>query len=150
MTVHGIAGPGVLEGLQNHSSDDLKGALIVAEMSSKDNLIDAEYSSKCVDMMNKFKTVTSGVATVGLISQSRLCPDPDCLQMTPGVSLASKGDSLGQTYVTVTEAVTAKGADAVIVGRGITKAETDETIRLLAKQYQDEGWSAYLTRISDH
>lgn len=148
VTVHGIAGPGVVQGLQNHSSDDLKGALIVAEMSSEGNLIDAEYSSKCVDMMKKFKGQTEGVATVGLISQSRLCPDPDCVQMTPGVSLASTGDSLGQTYVTVTEALTAKGADAVIVGRGITSAANDsEKMRLLAKEYRDEGWSAYLKRI---
>merc|ERR1712029_1166388 len=146
VTVHGIAGPGVVQGLGQDG--DPKGALIVAQMSSKDNLISEEYSGKCVEMFRQFNKHPCGVATVGLIAQTRLCPDADCVQMTPGVSLTSKGDNLGQTYVTVEEAVISKGADAVIVGRGITSVE-NELLASEAKKYQEEEWAAYLKRAQD-
>lgn len=146
VTVHGVAGPGVIQGMGQEGEP--KGALIVAQMSSKDNLISDEYSGKCVELLRQFKKHPRGVSTVGLIAQSRLCPDADCVQMTPGVSLTSKGDALGQTYVTVKEAVSSKGADAVIVGRGITSVE-NHLVSQEAKKYQDEGWAAYLARIQD-
>ena len=44
VTIHGVAGPSVMKGLQSGKSKGrLVGALIVAEMSSKDNLINKEY-----------------------------------------------------------------------------------------------------------
>jgi len=155
VTIHGIAGPGVVQGLQDGATSGgggRKGALIVAEMSSQDNLITPDYSQKCVDMFRKFKEAESegGVSTVGLIGQSRLCTDADCIQMTPGVSLTAKGDGLGQTYVSVEEAVVNKGADAVIVGRGVTggRAASDDQMVAAAQAYQKEGWEAYLKRCS--
>ncbi len=59
---------------------------------------------------------------VGLVSQSRLAPAsgrPGCLHFTPGVSASSSGDALGQRYVGPEEAVADRGADVVIVGRGV-------------------------------
>ena len=44
VTIHGVAGPSVMKGLQSGKSKGrLVGALIVAEMSSKENLINKEY-----------------------------------------------------------------------------------------------------------
>ena len=54
------------------------------------------FSDKCVDIFRAFKSEAQGVATVGLISQARLCQDPDSIQMTPGVNLSTQSDSLGQ------------------------------------------------------
>jgi orotidine-5'-phosphate decarboxylase len=60
------------------------------------------------------------------------------LLLMPGVNLESKGDKLGQQYVTVKQAVQG-GADLIIVGRGIiAKDDPAET----AKLYRDEAWSA--------
>jgi len=148
VTIHGVAGPSVMKGLQSGKSQGrLVGALIVAEMSSKDNLINKEYSDKCVDIFRAFKSEAQGVATVGLISQTRLCQDPDSIQMTPGVNLSTQSDSLGQTYVSVEEAVCQKGADAVIVGRGITQSPNAD-IASTARKYRDEAWAAYTRRLN--
>ena len=143
VTIHGIAGPGVISGLQGSNDDCHRGILIVAEMSSKGNLISGEYSQKCVEMMQEHKSGAK-VSTVGLICQSRLCKDPECIQMTPGVNLASTADNLGQTYVTVEEAILKRGADAVIVGRGITGSK--DGIESAAIAYKNEGWQAYVKR----
>jgi orotidine-5'-phosphate decarboxylase len=58
------------------------------------------------------------------------------LLVMPGVNLSSKGDNLGQRYVTVGEAIKG-GADLIIVGRGIYgNGDFSEN----AKLYRKEGW----------
>ena len=83
---------------------------------------------------------------MGLVCQSRLSQRPDLLQLTPGVNMASKGDSLGQQYVTPTNAVLERGADVIIVGRGITRAEN---VAETAAKYKEAGWMAYLERVAN-
>ena len=52
VTVHGVGGPGVLEGVQAAAKGKGRkvGALIVAEMSSAGNLAKGEYTKGCVEM----------------------------------------------------------------------------------------------------
>lgn len=57
-----------------------------------------------------------------------------------GVKLSSGGDSLGQQYTSPTEAILNKGADVIIVGRGILA--TDDPVSA-AFQYKESGYSAY-------
>jgi len=57
-----------------------------------------------------------------------------------GVKIAGGGDSLGQQYVSPVDAVTLRGADIIIVGRGITHS-TDRVAA--AQEYQRAGFTAY-------
>ena len=47
---------------------------------------------------------------------------------------------MGQQYVSPEDAVTLRGADVIIVGRGITKAADPVAA---AKMYQEAGFSCY-------
>ena len=87
-------------------------------MSSKGNLATKEYAYKCVELAKNHKNA------IGVVSQSRLDDTKlDLIHMTPGVKIADSEDNLGQQYNTPEEAVIEKGADIIIVGRGITQAE---------------------------
>jgi orotidine-5'-phosphate decarboxylase len=84
---------------------------------------------------------------VGLVCQSPLAADcPGLVQLTPGVRRGVTQDHLGQQWVSSEEAVLTRGADVVVVGRGITSANNiaDE-----AKAYQEELWAAYEKRTSN-
>ena len=107
-------------------------------MSSKGNLATKEYAYKCVELAKNHKNA------IGVISQSRLDDTKlDLIHMTPGVKIADSEDNLGQQYNTPEKAVIEKGADIIIVGRGITQAEDPED---KAKEYQERGWRALLER----
>ena len=100
------------------------------------NLITPDYSAACMDLCD-------GAFCFGYVGQSRLSDRPYIIQFTPGVNLSSSGDSLGQQYVSPEQAVIERGADVVIVGRGITDAED---VVEAAKQYRSAAWNAYLKR----
>lgn len=131
----------IAESLQHLGPAPLaRGLLLLAEMSSADNLMDASYAQQCAKHAR-----TDRDFVVGFIAQSNLNTEPEdnFLIMTPGVSIASKGDGLGQTY-NDPEHVVGRGTDVVIVGRGIVSA----TDRVAAcKQYRDRSWKAYESRV---
>ncbi|KAF6036080.1 UMPS [Bugula neritina] len=77
---------------------------------------------------------------IGFISQSKLTSDPTLLHMTPGVKNTDKGDNLGQQYVNAADAVTLRGADIIIVGRGITQAADPVAA---ANEYKNLGYESY-------
>ena len=108
-------------------------------MSSKGNLATKEYADKCVELAKNHKNA------IGVISQSRLDDtQPDLIHMTPGVKFEQKLDNLGQQYNTPENAV-GRGADIIIVGRGITEAENHKE---KAEEYRNSGWKALLNRSS--
>lgn len=83
---------------------------------------------------------------IGYISQSRVSSDPHLLHMTPGVHLDESGDSLGQKYISPAQAVLERGADIVIVGRGVTGATNPiET----AIRYKENAFNALQQRLSN-
>jgi orotidine-5'-phosphate decarboxylase len=93
--------------------------------------------------MNKYPDVA-----VGLIAQSRLEKSrPDIIQMTPGVKIDDSGSSegLGQQYISPESAVLTRGADIIIVGRGITHSADPASS---AESYRRSGWEAYLKRVN--
>ncbi|KAI8049059.1 hypothetical protein BDF22DRAFT_701000 [Syncephalis plumigaleata] len=84
---------------------------------------------------------------VGFVTGKRLTNGEDkrdFIHFTPGVSLSSSGDALGQQYRTPRQAVLECGTDVVIVGRGIYGASNPNEE---AKRYREEAWQAYLERI---
>lgn len=143
VTVHSVPGPGIISGLKTvaKSIEAPRGILLLAEMSSAGNLCSSSYAAATIDM-----AASEAEFVVGLISQSRPASiGPEYLVLTPGVSLASSGDSLGQQYATPEDAVR-RGSDVIIVGRGIYAASDveRETIR-----YKEAGWQAYLESIEN-
>ena len=156
VTVHALPGPGVLQGLGNRVEIDSKycdnrpkGALILAQMSTSGNLLSDEYSQKCVEMYNQWSNKNMDVPPIGFIGQTRMISnDPNFIQMTPGVSLVSTGDNLGQNYVTVERAIEERGADIIIVGRGITSCADEKTMIEMAKKYKKLAWETFLNKTS--
>jgi orotidine 5'-phosphate decarboxylase subfamily 1 len=132
VTAHSIFGEGTLAGIKEANANI--GVFLVAQSSSKDNLIDTNYIEKTVSLGMKH-----GVA--GFISQ-QLIGGPEVLYACPGVNIASHGDNLGQTYRTPEEVVKC-GCDLIIVGRGIY-AEKD--CRSKANEYRERAWNALASK----
>ncbi len=85
-------------------------------------------------------------AIAGFVGQSSLAQDdhPGWIQFTPGVSLSANGDNKGQQYTSPADAVEVRGADVIIVGRGIIAAEDQLAA---AERYRADAWEALCRRI---
>lgn len=127
-----------------------RGLLILAQMSSKGNFMNAEYTNACVEAAREHKDFV-----MGFISQESLNSEPsdNFIHMTPGCQLPPEGeeengvvtgDGLGQQYNTPSKLVQICGTDIIIVGRGIIKAADPQ---VEATRYRQRAWQAYLTRI---
>ncbi|HEX2548378.1 MAG TPA: orotidine-5'-phosphate decarboxylase [Gammaproteobacteria bacterium] len=118
VNAHILPGPGIISGLSEVGLVKNRGLLLLASMSSKDNLLDPIYAEKTLRMAEQFPEFV-----MGFIAQKKLSDDPQWIYMTPGVQLESGQDALGQQYVTPDKAIRENGSDIIIVGRGILKAK---------------------------
>ncbi|KAJ5902704.1 hypothetical protein N7495_003232 [Penicillium taxi] len=124
-----------------------RGMLILAEMTSKGSLATGPYTSASVDYARKYPNFVLGFVSTRSLnevpSSVSAAENEDFVVFTTGVNLSSKGDKLGQQYQTPQSAI-GRGADFIIAGRGIYAcADPVEA----AKQYQQQGWEAYLARV---
>jgi len=123
-----------------------RGMLILAEMTSKGSLAVGEYTRASVEIARQFPEFVIGfVATKSLADvepEKKSSDKEDFVVFTTGVNMSTKGDALGQQYNTPRKAVMG-GADFIISGRGIYKAENAVEAAL---NYKKEGWEAYLER----
>jgi uridine monophosphate synthetase len=110
-------------------------------MSSANNFFTAPYTKACLEQARLHRGFV-----MGFIAQQCLNEQPDdiFITMTPGVQLSAGGDGMGQQYNTPSLVVGEKGTDVIIVGRGILAAP-DRT--KAAREYQKQGWEAYLARV---
>lgn len=148
-----LPGEGIVEALaQTAQASDFpygsdRGLLILAEMTSKGSLATGSYTSASVDYARKYQSFVLGFVSTRSLSEVESTvaakEDEDFVVFTTGVNLSSKGDKLGQQYQTPQSAI-GRGADFIIAGRGIYKAEDPVEA---AKQYQQQGWEAYLARV---
>ena len=147
VTAHLISGPDIVDGLQAGWSDVGRegGVLLLAQMSSRGNLLTEDYCDSVVD---------KGVASEGVLGFIGNGSRPEELQKlrarvgeskmiwTPGVNLVVGDGEMGQRYGDPNEAVIA-GSDCIIVGSGIHRADNPAT---MAKQYAEASWKALLKR----
>lgn len=115
-------------------------------MTSKGSLATGTYTERSVEYARRYKGFVMGFVSTKALSdvQAEGQEDgEDFVVFTTGVNLSDKGDKLGQQYQTPESAV-GRGADFIIAGRGIYKAEDPVEA---AKRYREEGWNAYLKRI---
>lgn len=148
-----LPGEGIVEALaQTAQSPDFpygsdRGLLILAEMTSKGSLATGAYTSASVDYARKYPSFVLGFVSTRALGEVESSVAPaegeDFVVFTTGVNLSSKGDKLGQQYQTPQSAI-GRGADFIIAGRGIYAAPDPVEA---AKQYQQQGWEAYLARV---
>jgi uridine monophosphate synthetase len=139
VNAHILPGPGIIEGLKTVGHPLGRGLLLLAEMSSKGSLATGAYTEAAIKMALEYSDFV-----IGFISQQKLAADPRFIHMTPGIHLAKSGDKLGQNYTSPEEAISKKGSDIIIVGRGITEASNPIQE---AQFYQKSGWEAYQMRL---
>lgn len=139
INAHTLPGPGIISGLRQANADRNRGLLLLAQMSSDNNLFDENYIQKTLEFAEQFPDFV-----MGFISQKKLADVPQWIYMTPGVQFAATNDLLGQRYHTPEKIIIENESDIIIVGRGIITAQ-DPVIA--AKQYRAAGWQAYLSRI---
>ncbi|KAI9024733.1 humps family-domain-containing protein [Hyaloraphidium curvatum] len=144
---HPLPGEGIVKGLAEAGLPLGRGLLLLAEMSSAGNLIDERYTEETFRMAMRNRDFV-----IGFIGQRRLgsgSPEEDFLYLTPGVSLASTGDALGQQYRTPRQVLVEAGCDVIIVGRGIYAGAVGnpEELRKRGEEYRNAGWQAYLEKI---
>ncbi|KAM7286486.1 uridine 5'-monophosphate synthase isoform X2 [Ixodes scapularis] len=139
VTVHAFPGPAILTALKQASLPD-QGCVLVAEMSSAGSLGSKEYTEASVKMGEDVPDFV-----LGFVSQSRVSDKPNFVLMTPGVQMDTAGDALGQQYCSPSTAVSERGADVIIVGRGITKSEDPAAA---AQEYQKAGYDAYMASVA--
>ncbi|KAF2860223.1 Orotidine 5'-phosphate decarboxylase [Piedraia hortae CBS 480.64] len=115
--------------------------LLLAQMSSADNMFSPEYTQKCVEQARRNRDFV-----IGFIAQHSLNSEQDdrFITLTPGVQLSAAGDAHGQQYNTPDKVVCEGGSDIIIVGRGILK--TDDRAQAAAT-YRAKGWDAYEKRL---
>lgn len=148
-----LPGEGIVEALaQTAQASDFpygseRGLLILAEMTSKGSLATGAYTSASVDYARKYPSFVLGFVSTRSLSEVestvKATSDEDFVVFTTGVNLSSKGDKLGQQYQTPQSAI-GRGADFIIAGRGIYAAPDPVEA---AKQYQQQGWEAYQSRV---
>src|ERR1035437_106290 len=141
VTVHLIVGEsilhGIFDGMKNRSS------FLLAKMSTNDNLISENYTRKVIEIGTRNKQVVSGFIGHGKneeeIAKLRRKIPVGFLLLIPGVQIEHKSDTLGQTYITPGSAIRG-GADAIIVGRGIThSADPSEA----TDRYREIAWNTF-------
>lgn len=140
INAHILPGPGIIAGLKAVGKAKQRGLLLLAEMSSEANLLTGDYVKTTINLAHQHKDFV-----IGFIAQNKLTDDPDLIHMTPGVSLHTSNDQLGQHYLHPTKVIQENGSDIIIVGRGIYQTNNPQQA---AQEFRKLGWQAYLTRCS--
>ena len=147
VTVHMIVGEAILDGLFGELEVPRAGFLL-ARMSAKGNLISENYTRQVLDIGKRRQDCVAGYighgANIDDIRRFKAKIPQNQLLLMPGVNLDTKGDGLGQQYLTVEDAITG-GADAIIVGRGIVAADDPGA---QAKRYREAAWQAFEKKIN--
>lgn len=144
ITVHMVAGELILKGL--FEGIEGRAGFVLARMSSKGNLLNETYTRKCFEAARKYPQWVAGFIGHGNSVEDikrfkAKFPSSEVLMM-PGVKKEAGSDAMGQQYITIEDAING-GADCIIVGRGILKADDPEAE---AKLYRERAWKAYEVR----
>ena len=151
VTAHGISGTDIVDGLCAGWADVQRegGVLLLAQMSSRGNLLSTKYREKMVaagvNNPGVFGFIGNGsdpaeLAELGVAVGGRK------LIWTPGVNLAVGDGEMGQRYGNPREAILA-GSDGIIVGSGIHGVNNP---RGAAEEYASVSWAAKLERLQDY
>jgi uridine monophosphate synthetase len=147
VTAHRISGPDIVDGIAAGWADveRIGGILLLAQMSSRGNLLHNEYT---------LETIATGKASphvLGYIGNGSSADDVAKLRnlvgdaqmiWTPGINLDSGAGKMGQRYGNPHDSIMS-GSDIIIVGSGIHRAENRSAA---AKLYAEASWDALIQR----
>jgi uridine monophosphate synthetase len=141
INAHIVPGPGVIDGLKKIGLPLGRGLLLIAQMSSKENMATDAYTRQAVAWAREHQDFV-----IGFIGHGDILPDDSpFVTMMPGVKIHGGTDELKQAYQTPHDVIAKKKTDIFIVGRGIyTAHDPVKTTKL----YRDAGWEAYLETTS--
>ena len=147
VTSHLISGPDVVDGLQSGWEDVGRkgGVLLLAQMSSRGNLLSPEYTDQVVAKGREHPGVFGFIGNGSRpneLKDLRQRVGEQKMIWTPGVNIAVGDGEMGQRYGSPYDAVIA-GSDCIIVGSGIHRNENPAEV---AKQYAQLSWQALLDR----
>ena len=149
VTAHLISGPDIVDGLQAGWEDVGRsgGVLLLAQMSSRGNLLNPNYTDEVV-AKGKIHSGVFGFIGNGSspeeLAELRSKVGSEKMIWTPGVNLAVGDGEMGQRYGHPRDAVLS-GSDCIIVGSGIHRSDNPTES---AKQYAEASWNALLERES--
>jgi uridine monophosphate synthetase len=147
VTAHLISGPDIVDGLQAGWNDVGRngGVLLLAQMSSRGNLLNPKYTKEVVakgrNHEGVFGFIGNGSRPEELI-ELRSAVGNSKMIWTPGVNLSVGDGEMGQRYGDPREAILA-GSDCIIVGSGIHRADNPG---VAAKNYASASWNALVER----
>lgn len=154
VTAHVLPGPGIIDSLgkvieeRKQMSEEVRGILVLAQMSTEDTLATGQYTEKAVEIAKRKPELVAGFIGSGnssaQVSYLRNLVGQYFLILTPGVHASDTRGTINQLYSTPESTIKA-GSDAIIVGSGIYKADNPEE---KAGLYRDAAWNAYLEKIS--
>jgi len=147
VTAHLISGPDIVDGLQAAWQDASRegGVLLLAQMSSRGNLLSPNYTSTVVEAGRSHPGVFGFIGNgsdADSVRELRSMVGNEKMIWTPGVNLATGDGEMGQRYGDPYEAVMA-GSDCIIVGSGIHGAKDPAAA---ARAYAEVSWKALLER----
>jgi len=147
VTAHLISGPDIVDGLQAGWSDVGRngGVLLLAQMSSRGNLLNPNYTDEVVTKGREhggvFGFIGNGSRPDELV-ELRTKVGKSKMIWTPGVNLSVGDGEMGQRYGDPRAAILA-GSDCIIVGSGIHRSDNPAES---AKKYASVSWNALLER----
>ena len=147
VTAHLISGPDIVDGLQEAWTriNRVGGVLLLAQMSSRGNLLQGEYSKKVVEVGSIHNGVFGFIGNGSdkeEIAKLRSAVGDEKIIWTPGVNLDTGDGEMGQRYGNPREAILA-GSDGIIVGSGIHGSNDPAAA---AAAYAKESWNALVER----
>ena len=147
VTAHLISGPDIIDGLQAGWSDvdRFGGVLLLAQMSSRGNLLSPDYTDQVVEKGKAHPGVFGFIGNGSRpdeLRELRYKVGKEKMIWTPGVNLDVGDGEMGQRYGDPREAVLA-GSDCIIVGSGIHRAQNPAAA---AKAYAESSWNALIER----
>ena len=147
VTAHLISGPDIVDGLQAAWGDASRegGVLLLAQMSSRGNLLNPDYTSTVVEAGRSHPGVFGFIGNgsdANSVRELRSMVGSEKMIWTPGVNIATGDGEMGQRYGDPYEAIIA-GSDCIIVGSGIHGAKDPAAA---AAAYANASWKALLER----
>ena len=147
VTAHLISGPDIVDGLQAGWDDVGRagGVLLLAQMSSRGNLLNPDYTDEVVAKGSAHSGVFGFIGNGSRpeeLAELRSKVGKSKMIWTPGVNLAVGDGEMGQRYGDPREAILA-GSDCIIVGSGIHRSENPA---VAAQSYASASWNALIER----